>query len=253
MTDTESDRALPLTSHLLELRNRLLRSLAVVFVIFGVLFSFANELYTLVATPLIDALPEGSHMIATEVASPFLAPFKMTLILSAFIGIPYILGEVWGFIAPGLFKSEKRLLLPILFSSIVLFYAGVAFAYFAVFPVMFQFFSLSGPEGVAYTPDISQFLGTVTKLFFAFGVAFEIPIATLVLIYTGATTAESLGKKRPYIIVGCFIVAMFLTPPDPLSQVMMALPMWMLFELGVFFGRFISSTNDTDEDEESST
>ncbi len=252
MTDAEQDQAQPLTAHLLELRNRLLRSILVVFFIFAGLFYFANDIYTLVATPLLDVLPEGSQMIATEVASPFLTPFKMTLVVAAFIGVPYILFEVWGFIAPGLFKSEKRLVVPLLFSSVVLFYCGVAFAYFVVFPLMFKFFSGIGPAGVAYTPDIAHFLSTVTKLFFAFGVAFEIPIATIILIYTGATTAESLSKKRPYVIVGCFVVAMFLTPPDPLSQLFMALPMWLLFELGIFFGRFVQGETDESNEEESS-
>ena len=229
----------PLTQHLLELRQRLLRSIAVVLVIFIALFSFANDIYSLVATPLLAALPDGSQMIATDVASPFLTPFKLTLIIAIFAAVPYLLAEVWGFIAPGLYKHEKRLLAPVLFTSILLFYAGIAFAYLVVFPLMFTFFSSAGPSGVAYTPDIARFLDTALKLFFAFGIAFEIPIATVILIYTGSTSAEALAKKRPYIIVGCFIVGMLLTPPDPISQCLMALPMWLLFEIGVFFGRFI--------------
>ena len=238
-----------LSSHLLELRSRLLRSIFVVLLIFGGLFSFANEIYSLVATPLLEALPEGSQMIATDVASPFLTPFKLTLVAAIFIAVPYLLAEIWGFIAPGLYKNEKRLLAPILFSSIVLFYAGIAFAYVVVFPLIFAFFSASGPEGVAYTPDISRFLDTVLKLFFGFGIAFEIPIATVVLIHTGATTAKALAQKRPYIIVGCFVVGMLLTPPDPVSQCLMAVPMWLLFELGVLCGYFIKPKN-TDAAEE---
>ena len=239
----------PLSAHLLELRTRLLRSIIVVLIIFAALFSFANDIYTLVSVPLIEALPEGSQMIATDVASPFLAPFKLTLVLSIFIAIPYLLAEIWAFIAPGLYSNEKRLLAPVLLSSILLFYAGIAFAYFVVFPLIFAFFSASGPEGVAYTPDISRFLDTVLKLFFAFGVAFEIPIATVILIHTGATTAQSLAQKRPYIVVGCFIAGMLLTPPDPVSQCLMALPMWLLFEIGVLFGRLISRGRSEDDSE----
>ena len=253
MTAPETDPSAPtaeqpLTSHLLELRSRLLRSIVVVLFIFAALFSFANDIYTLVSVPLLDALPEGSQMIATDVASPFLTPFKLTLVLSIFLAVPYILGEIWGFIAPGLYRHEKRLLAPVLLSSILLFYAGIAFAYFVVFPLMFTFFSASGPEGVAYTPDISRFLDTVLKLFFAFGIAFEIPIATIILIHTGATTPQSLAQKRPYIIVSCFVVGMLLTPPDPISQCLMAIPMWLLFEIGVLCGYLIQpKQNDSDE------
>ncbi|NRB37803.1 MAG: twin-arginine translocase subunit TatC [Pseudomonadales bacterium] len=252
MTTPESDQPdegteQPLTSHLLELRSRLLRSLVVVLIIFAGLFSFANDIYTIVSVPLVNALPEGSQMIATDVASPFLAPFKLTLVLAIFIAVPYLLAEIWGFIAPGLYRNEKRLLAPVLFFSILLFYAGIAFAYFVVFPLIFAFFSAAGPEGVAYTPDISRFLDTVLKLFFAFGIAFEIPIATIVLIYTGATTAKSLSQKRPYIIVGCFVAGMLLTPPDPVSQCLMALPMWLLFEIGVLLGYLIKPKKNAEE------
>lgn len=239
MRSAEDDQAQPLIAHLLELRRRLLRIVVAILVIFLALFAFANDIYTLVATPLLNALPEGSQMIATDVASPFLTPFKLTLVLSFFLAVPYILFEVWGFIAPGLFRHEKRIIAPILFASVLLFYAGVAFAYFVVFPLMFAFFSASGPIGVSYTPDIARFLDTVLKLFFAFGVAFEIPIATVVLIYTGATTAEALAEKRPYIIVACFVIGMLLTPPDPISQSLMAIPMWLLFEIGIVFARMV--------------
>lgn len=241
------DATMPLSLHLLELRNRLLRVILVVLLIFLGLFSYANDIYSLVATPLLQALPENSQMIATDVASPFLAPFKLTLVAAIMLSVPYVLFEVWRFIAPGLFKHEKMLFLPVLLLSIILFYAGIAFAFFIVFPLIFAFFSAAGPEHVAYTPDISRFLDTVLKLFFAFAIAFEVPIATLLLIKSGATTAQSLANKRPYVIVGCFFVAMLLTPPDPISQCLMAVPMWLLFESGIFLGRFIKTKSPQTE------
>ncbi|CAA0115876.1 Sec-independent protein translocase protein TatC [BD1-7 clade bacterium] len=253
MTDRDVEKTQPLTEHLLELRTRLLRSLLVMLVIFAGLFNFSNEIYEWVSIPLLQALPEGSQMIATDVTSPFFAPFKLTMVVALFLAAPYILGEIWGFIAPGLYKEEKRLLVPVLATSILLFYAGISFAYFVVFPLIFTFFSSVGPESVAYTPDISRFLDTTLKLFFAFGVAFEIPIATVILIHTGATTAKSLASKRPYVIVGCFIVGMLLTPPDPISQALMAIPMWLLFEVGILFGRFIGEKKTTDEANDSSS
>ena len=188
-------------------------------------------------------------MIATEVASPFLTPFKLTLVASVVVAMPFLLAQAWGFIAPGLYSNEKRIAIPLLASSILLFYAGLAFAYYVVFPLLFGFFSNIGPEGVAYTPDIARFLDIVLKLFFAFGVAFEIPIATVLLIWVGITTPEDLGKKRPYVIVGCFIVGMLLTPPDVISQLLLALPMWILFEAGIIFGRLIPKRSDRAEDE----
>ncbi len=247
MTDAESDQALPLSAHLVELRSRILRALLVVLIVFIGLFSFANDIYHFVSEPLLQAPPEGSQMIATDVSSPFLTPFKLALVAAVFIAIPFILFEIWGFIAPGLFKKEKRLLVPVLLSSIMLFYAGVAFAYFVVFPLIFAFFSAAGPAGVSYTPDISSFLNTALKLFFAFGLAFEIPIVTVMLIRTGATTVESLTNKRPYVVVGCFVVGMLLTPPDPISQCLMALPMYLLFELGIIFGRITPKSVDEDD------
>ena len=240
-TPNTADKAQPLSAHLIELRKRLLRAILLVLLVFIGLFSFANDIYHLVATPLLASLPEGSQMIATEVASPFLTPFKLTLVVAFFIGMPLILFELWGFIAPALYQHEKRLFMPVIACSILLFYAGMAFAYFVVFPLIFAFFAAAGPEGVAYTPDISQFLATVLKLFFAFGLAFQIPILTMVLIRTGAATAASLANKRPYVIVACFVVGMLLTPPDPISQCLMAVPMWLLFELGLLFGRFIKA------------
>ena len=246
MTDTEKnqDQAQPLVSHLTELRDRLLRCVLAILVVFFSLFYFANDIYYFVSEPLRVLLPEGTSMIATEVASPFLTPFKLTLVVSLILAMPIILYQVWGFIAPGMYRSEKRIAIPLLASSIVLFYAGLAFAYYVVFPLIFGFFSGVGPEGVAYTPDIARFLDIVLKLFFAFGVAFEIPIATILLIWAGITTPETLSEKRPYIVVGCFVFGMLLTPPDIISQALLALPMWLLFEFGVFFGRFIHPRGD---------
>lgn len=239
MSENNTEQKQSLSSHLLELRSRLLRIVLVVLLIFLSLFAFANDLYTLVATPLLEALPEGSQMIATDVASPFLTPFKLALVAAVFIAVPYILIEIWGFIAPGLFRKEKLIVAPIMLLSVCLFYLGVVFAYFAVFPLMFAFFSASGPMGVSYTPDIARFLDTVLKLFFAFGVAFEIPIVTVVLVYLGVVDVKTLAQKRPYVIVLCFLIGALLTPPDPVSQSLMAVPMWLLFELGLVFARLI--------------
>lgn len=240
MTDPEySDRPQPLVAHLTELRSRLLRGLAVVTLLFLALFYFAQDIYRFVSEPLRRFLPEGTSMIATEVASPFFAPFKLTLVVAIFIAMPYLLYQLWSFVAPGLYQREKRLAVPLLVSSILLFYLGVAFAYYAVFPLIFGFFSSVIPEGVAYTPDISRFLDVVLKLFFAFGLAFEIPIATVLLIAAGVTTPQALASRRPYVIVGCFVIGMLLTPPDVLSQTLLALPMWLLFEAGLLAGRLL--------------
>lgn len=236
MTRTDTDQEQPLIIHLLELRKRLLRATLVITVLFLALLFFANDIYSFVAMPLLDALPEGSKMIATDITSPFTAPLKLVMAVAFFLAIPYLLFEIWGFIAPGLFAHEKRLALPLLIASITLFYAGIAFAYYVVFPIMFIFFTGTAPEGVSYTPDISRFLDTILAMFVAFGFTFEIPVATFLLIYSGAVSAASMKEKRPYVIVACFTVAMFLTPPDPLSQSLMAIPMWFLFELGVILG-----------------
>ncbi len=226
-----------LIQHLIELRSRLLYSVLSVLVIFLCLFYFANDLYAFVSEPLRKLLPEGTTMIATEVASPFLTPFKLTIVLSFFMAMPFILHQVWSFISPGMYAHEKKLAIPILFSSIFLFYLGVAFAYFVVFPLVFGFFTTVGPEGVSIMTDINKYLDFVLKLFFAFGVAFEIPIATFLLVISGVTTADKLVTKRPYIIVSCFVLGMLLTPPDVISQVLLALPMWLLFELGIILAR----------------
>jgi sec-independent protein translocase protein TatC len=235
----KNDQPLPLVAHLTELRDRLLRALLAVLVVFICLFPFANEIYTFVSEPLRALLPEGATMIATEVASPFLTPFKLTLVAAIFLAIPYVLYQVWSFIAPGMYKHEKRLAVPLLASSILLFYAGAAFAYFVVFPLIFAFFTSTGPADITIMTDINSYLDFVLKLFFAFGVAFEIPIVAVLLISSGMTTPDNLAKKRPYIIVGCFFLGMLLTPPDIISQSLLALPMWLLFELGVYFGRII--------------
>jgi len=234
----------PFLSHLFELRDRLLRITLVVMVIFLGLFSFANDLYHLLAQPLLAHLPEGSSMIATEVASPFLTPFKLALVASIFMAMPFILYQAWAFIAPGLYKHEKQLAFPLLFSSIVLFYAGMVFAYYVVFPLVFGFLTSSAPEGVAVMTDISKYLDFVLKLFFAFGVAFEVPIATILLVLAGITTPDELVAKRSYIIVAAFVVGMLLTPPDVISQTLLAVPMWMLFEVGVFFSRILVRRRD---------
>ena len=228
----------PFISHLMELRDRLLRMILAIAVAFLVLFPFANDLYTFVAEPIRAQLPEGSTMIATQVASPFLTPFKLALVAAVFLSMPYLLFQVWGFVAPGLYQHEKRFALPLLASSIALFYLGMAFAYLVVFPLVFAFFAATTPDGVAQMPDISFYLDFVLKIFFAFGVAFQIPIATILLVAMGMTTAESLIEKRPYVIVGCFVVGMLLTPPDVISQTLLAVPMWMLYEAGIFFSRF---------------
>jgi sec-independent protein translocase protein TatC len=237
----------PLISHLIELRNRLLRVMAYILIVFVGLYSFSNDLYLLLSKPLEVLLPENSSMIATGVASPFLVPFKLTLFSAVFLTIPFILHQVWSFIAPGLYKTEKRLAIPLLISSIILFYVGIAFAYLVVLPLVFAFFTSVGPEGVNFLPDINNILNFILKMFFAFGLAFEIPVATLLLILSGATTAESLSEKRPYIFVACFVVGMLVTPPDVISQTILALPMYILFEAGIFFGRMIKKKEDEPE------
>lgn len=241
-----TDQAQPLVAHLTELRDRLLKALLSILVVFLCLFPFSNEIYTFVSEPLRAILPAGSSMIATEVASPFLTPFKLTLFAALFIAIPYVLFQIWSFIAPGMYRQEKRLAIPLLISSVLLFYAGAAFAYFVVFPLVFAFFTSVGPTDVTIMTDINRYLDFVLKLFFAFGLAFEIPIVAVLLIWAGISTTESLKQKRPFIIVFCFVFGMLLTPPDVISQALLAIPMWLLFEVGVFFGRFIERRSDPD-------
>ena len=233
------DPPMSLVAHLTELRDRLLRAVLAVLIGFIILFPFANEIYGFVSAPLRELMPEGSTMIATGVASPFLTPFKLSLVLAIFMAIPVILYQIWGFVAPGLYQKEKRIAMPLLASSVLLFYAGAAFAYFVVFPLIFAFFTSVGPASVQVMTDINSYLDFVLKLFLAFGIAFEMPIAAIILIWTGVTSPDSLAKKRPYIIIGCFVFGMLLTPPDVISQSLLAVPMWLLFELGVFFGRLL--------------
>lgn len=229
----ESPDQQPLISHLVELRDRLLRGILVVLILAACLFPFANELYLILSEPLMRHLPESSSMIATEVASPFLTPFKLTLAVAIMLSVPVLLYQLWAFIAPGLYQHERRLVFPLLFASTVLFVLGILFAYFVVFPLVFGFLTQAAPEGVAVMTDISSYLDFVLKLFFAFGLAFEVPIATLLVIWTGAATRQSLAQKRPYVIVGAFVIGMLLTPPDIISQTLLALPVWLLFELGL--------------------
>lgn len=246
MTEPASKPAddMPLIAHLAELRTRLLRCVAVILLIFIGLFYFSQDIYSLVAAPLRAYLPAGATMIATGVASPFLTPFKLTMMVALFLAIPVVLHQLWGFIAPGLYQHEKRLAVPLLIASILLFYAGMAFAYFVVFPIMFGFFASATPEGVAMMTDIGQYLDFVLTLFFAFGVAFEIPVATFLLIWAGIVEVETLRRSRPYVIIGCFVVGMLLTPPDVFSQTLLAVPMWMLFEAGLFFGSTILQSKE---------
>lgn len=254
-TDEELEDALeasPLVSHLLELRTRILKCLLAVCLAFIGLFYFANDIYTFVAEPLRAQLPEGSTMIATGVVSPFLAPFKLTLVVSLFLSIPVILHQVWSFIAPGLYTHEKKVALPMLLMSIVLFYSGVVFAYLVVFPLVMGFLMHVGPSGVQVMPDINEFLAIALKLFFAFGLAFEIPVATILLVWSGVVTVETLREKRAYVVVGCFVVGMLLTPPDIISQVMLAIPMWLLFEFGILMSQVIGAKKPRPSDDDSS-
>jgi len=243
------DAEMPLVAHLTELRTRLLRCVIAIFIVFACLFYFAQDIYTFVSAPLRAYLPEGATMIATGVASPFLTPFKLTAWCSLFLAVPIILHQVWGFIAPGLYKHEKRIALPLLVSSIFLFYGGMAFAYFLVFPLIFHFFASVTPDGVAMMTDINEYLDFVLTLFFAFGVAFEIPVATFLVLWVGIVDIETLKKSRPYVIVGCFVVGMILTPPDIFSQTLLAVPMWLLFEVGLLFGGLVRKRGEQEEPE----
>lgn len=244
-----TDQEQPLVSHLIELRNRLLKSVLLVLALFLSMFYFANDLYLIMVEPLSNLLPNTGDMIATGVASPFLVPFKMTMVLAILLAIPFILFQIWSFIAPGLYQHEKKFGIPLLISSIILFYAGIAFAYFVVLPLVFGFFTATGPDGVSFLPDIANILNFILKIFFAFGIAFEIPIATFLMVLTGMTTVQSLGEKRPYIFLGCFVVGMLVTPPDVISQTVLALPMYSLFEIGVLFSRMIKPRDNDEEDQ----
>lgn len=247
--DASVDEGQPLIQHLIELRSRLLKSVAAIFLIFISLFYFANKIYDYVAAPLVELLPEG-NMIATNITSTFLTPFKLTLFVSVFVAMPYVLWQIWNFIAPALYQREKRLAMPLFISSVFLFYAGVAFAYYVIFPLIFLFFTTTAPSSVTVMPDIASHLTLVIKLFFAFGLAFEIPVATVMLIAAGVISPQKLANKRPYVIVGCFVIGMLLTPPDIISQALLAIPMWILFETGIFFGRLVVRNQKAEESEE---
>jgi len=242
-----------LVSHLVELRTRLVRSALAIFVIFICLVPFAENLFTLVATPLMDRLPEGATMIATQVASPFLTPFKLCLFIALFLSMPVLLHQAWHFIAPGLYRKEKRFALPLLLSSIVLFYSGVAFAYYVVFPLMFAFFAAVAPEGVTMMTDISSYLDFILTIFFAFGLAFEVPIATVMLVWSGLVSLKVLGKARPYVFLGAFVLGMLLTPPDANSQTLLAVPVYILFESGLFLAKVLGNEPEEDAEDEGVT
>ncbi len=231
-------------SHLVELRNRLIRVVAFILVVFVCAAPFANEIYTFLSGPLLQHMPENSSMIATDVASPFFTPFKLVLIGSIFFSVPTILFHFWAFIAPGLYSNEKRMVFPLLLGSTLLFYMGIAFAYYVVFPLVFGFLSQAAPEGVTVMTDISKYLDFVLTLFFAFGLSFEVPIITIILVWTGITTPKELAEKRPYVIVGAFVIGMFLTPPDAISQTLLAIPIWILFELGLLCAKIFIPNND---------
>lgn len=235
--EPESLGELTIIGHLVELRNRILRCVVALLVVFLALVYFANDIYAFVSAPLVSVLPESTSMIAIDPTAPFFAPFKLTFYVSLFICAPYVLYQLWAFIAPGLYRSEKEVAIPLFISSVLLFYAGIAFAYYVLFGLVFSFFVSVAPEGIAVAPDISSYLSFVMKIFFAFGFAFEIPVAVFLLIWAGILEPESLQNKRPYVILGCFVAGMLLTPPDPFTQSMLAIPMWMLFELGLYFGK----------------
>lgn len=228
----------PFLDHIIELRARILKGLVVVAALFLPFYYFSNELWGFISAPLMAHLPAEGQMIATEPASPFFAPFKLAVVTAIFAGIPFLLHQMWAFVSPGLYLHEKKFAWPLLISSVLLFYCGVAFAHYLVFPLVFQFMAGITPEGVTMMTDISRYLDFVLKMFFAFGFAFEIPVATLLIAWSGLSTADSMARKRPYVIVGCFVVGMLLTPPDVISQLLLALPTWLLFEIGVYFARF---------------
>jgi sec-independent protein translocase protein TatC len=250
MSSAEEEKELTLIDHLMELRDRILKALVAVVIFFLCLFPFANEIYVFIADPLIAALPEGASMIAIDPTSPFFAPFKLTFYAAVVIAAPYILYQLWSFIAPGLYKNEKAMAMPLFISSVVLFYSGIAFARYVLFGIVFRFFISVAPEGIAVAPDISSFLSFALTIFFAFGIAFEVPIAVFLCIWAGLAEPDSLASKRPYVVVGCFVVAMLLTPPDPFTQSMLALPMWALFELGIIAGRFAQKKQQREEEAE---
>lgn len=237
-----------LLSHLVELRSRLVKIFGSWLLVFVCLVPFANQLFKIASKPIIDALP-NNQMIATGVASPLLTPFVLTAYLSLFVAMPIVLYQIWAFVAPGLYRKEKRFAIPLFVTSVALFYLGLAFAYFVVFPLIFSFFTATTPENVEFQPDIRLFLDFALTIILAFGLAFEVPIATVLVVWTGLTTPKKLGKARPYVFLGAFVVGMFLTPPDVISQTLLAVPVYLLYELGILMSRVFSRPGD-DEDEE---
>jgi len=227
-------------SHLIELRSRLLRSIVAIVVVLVCLFPWAKDIYAALAAPLLKALPRGSTMIATDVTGTFLVPLKVTLMTAFLIALPYVLYQMWAFVAPGLYHHEKRLALPVIFSSVVFFALGMAFAYFIVFPIAFGFFAGYTPTGVQMMTDIDKYLSFVLTMFVAFGITFEVPVVVVVLVRLGVVSLEKLRSIRGYVIVGAFIVGAIFTPPDVLSQVMLAVPLWLLYELGLLVARFVA-------------
>ena len=225
---------MPIVQHLVELRSALLKSIIAIALIFASLFPFSDDIYSFIAAPILAVIP-GSNLIAIGVISPFLTPLKMSLILAIYLALPYLLFKIWQFIAPALYQHEKKLVLPLVISSTVLFYAGLLFAFYIVFPVIFNFLSSVGPTSVEFAPDIQYYLDFILKVSFAFGVAFEVPVATILLIMFNVTTVSQLKKNRPYIIIGAFVIGMVLTPPDVISQILIAIPIWLLFEVGLMF------------------
>lgn len=229
-----------LISHLLELRSRLLRAVVAILIVSIPCMIYANELFTLVAQPLMQSLPKGATMISTSVIAPFITPFKLALWVAVFIAMPYVLYQIWSFVAPGLYRHERRFALPLLVSSVVLFYCGVTFAYFVVFPIMFKFFTATAPAGVQMMTDMTQYLDFVLVLFLVFGLCFEVPVAVVILVLLGVVSVEQLRQARPYVIIGAFVIAAVATPPDVLSQILLAVPMCLLYELGIVTARMLN-------------
>jgi sec-independent protein translocase protein TatC len=239
LSDSES-----FISHLIELRDRLLKAMVALLVVFGVLFYWARDIYSFLAKPLLAELPAGSHMIAVEVAAPFFVPIKVTMFVSLVIALPFVLYQVWAFIAPGLYSHEKKFAIPLVATSTVLFLIGMAFAYFIVFPVVFHFVATFTPEGVEMNTDIQKYFDFVLALFLAFGLAFETPIAVVILTKMGIVSLKKLKESRPYVIVGAFVIAAIFTPPDVVSQLLLAFPIWLLFELGLLISGFIEKPKE---------
>jgi sec-independent protein translocase protein TatC len=237
-----------LLSHLIELRTRLIRISIAVIGMFVILLPFSQKIFVVVSKPLVDVLP-GQKMIATAVASPLLTPFKLTFFVALFVAMPVVLYQLWAFVAPGLYKREKRFAFPLLGSSIVLFYAGIAFAYFVVFELVFGFFASVTPQSVEMMTDIAAYLDFITKIFLAFGLAFEVPVATVLIVWTGLTTPEKLGKARPYVFLMAFVIGMFLTPPDVISQTLLAVPVYLLYELGILMSKLFVRQRNRKPDE----